>query len=159
MTRPASVWPAALVLVAAFTLDAGLGSRLSVFGVRPDLAVAALVPLALAVRAAAAAWLGLFAGILKGSFVPLALGSYAVSRCLAGWATGQLESRLFRDNMLVTMVAGAVASLIADGAFFLFAPQPQPAEYARLALVRALYTAVLVLPFALLARKLYPTEP
>lgn len=156
MSARRSALPAAAIVLLAFTLDAGLGQRLTVMNVRPDLAIAALVPAALAVRAGSAAWLGLAAGILKGSFIPLAPGSYAVSRALAGWTTGLLEERLFRDNLFVTMVAGVLASLVADGSFFFFAPQPDALRYLLLALGRALYTALLVVPCALVIRKIYP---
>jgi len=80
-----------LLIIAAFILDMALGSRLTIRGVRPDITLAALVPLALAVRAVAAAGFGLLAGVLEGSFVSLAFGSYAVSRTLAGWVVGLLE--------------------------------------------------------------------
>ncbi len=146
----------ALLLIAAFVLDMSLGSRLTIGAVRPDVTLAALVPLAMAVRSGPAAGLGLMAGLLEGSFVSLSLGSLAVSRTLAGWAAGLLEQRLFRDNLVVTMAAGVMASLIADGVFFLLAPQPLVAQYASVGLGRAVYAGFLVVPFALAMRKLYP---
>jgi len=156
--KPAAaiLWGALIVSV-AFVLDTALGHRIAIRGVRPDLSLAALAPVALAVRAAGGAWLGLFAGILRGSFVSLAFGSYAVSRCLAGWLTGLLQERFFRDNLLVTVAAGLMASLAADLTFFAFAPQPDARQYLLHAGGRALYTAVLVIPFALLVRRMYPS--
>jgi len=147
-----------LLIITAFILDMALGGRLTIRGVRPDITLAALVPLALAVRAGPAAGFGLLAGVLEGSFVSLAFGSYAVSRTLAGWVVGLLEERLCRDNIVVTMLAGIFGSIIEDTAFFIFAPQPDPGFYIQAALARAAYAACLVVPFAWVVGRLVPPE-
>lgn len=156
MKPAAAIARGALLVLAAFVLDMAIGHRLAFRNVQPDMSLAALTPVALAVRASGGAWLGLFAGVLKGSFVSLAFGSYAVSRCLAGWLTGLLQERFFRDNLFVTVAAGFMASLEADLTFFAFAPQPDAAQYWLSSGATALYTAVWVIPFALLVRRMYP---
>ncbi len=148
-----------LYLMTAFVLDMVLARRIEFHGVRPDLTMAALVPLALTVRRTGGAFLGLLAGALQGSCVSLYMGSFAVSRALAGWTVGLLEQRLFRDSLIVAAAAGLIASLTADSAFFLFAPQPQSALYWLGALGRAAWTALLVIPNALLVRRLLPLTP
>lgn len=159
MTPRVAALVCVLYLLAAFVLDMVLARRIEFLGVRPDLTMAALVPLALTVRRKGGAFLGLLAGALQGSCVSLYLGSFAVSRALAGWTVGLLEQRLFRDSLIVAAAAGLIGSLTADGAFYLFAPQPQSGLYWLVALGRAGWTALFVIPNALLVRRLLPLTP
>lgn len=157
-TTPALLVWGCLVIVAGFVLDMAVGPSMVVRGVRPDLTIAVLAPLALAVGAPRAAGFGLLAGLLEASFASLAFGSLAVSRTLMAWLVGLLDERLFRENLLVTGLAGFLGSLTADVAFYLFAPQSPPGAYAIQALGRAIYTMVLVLPFSLVIRVALPQK-
>jgi rod shape-determining protein MreD len=145
----------ALVVIAAFILDMSLGARMAVAGIRPDLTLAALVPVSLLIGQGSAAWLGLLAGSLQGAFASVAFGSLAVSRTVAAWLVGLIEARLFRDNLVVAGAAGFGAVLAADLLYFVFTPQPYPSQYALQTLGRAAYTMVLVVPATIGLRPLF----
>lgn len=144
-----------VVIVAAFILDMALGPRIAIAGARPDLTMAALVPVALWIGDGSAAWLGLLAGSLLGAFGSVGLGSLAVSRALAAWCTGMVERRLFRDSLLVASAAGFGALAVAELTFFAFSPQPDAVAYLAGALGRAVYNMVLVVPLTILLRPLF----
>ena len=154
----ACVGGSALVL-AAFVLDMVLGSRITAWGIRPDITLAALAPLAMAVGAGRAAPFGLLAGVVQGAFLSPALGSMAVSRTISAWAVGLLEARFYREHMVVTAAAGFLAAVLADASFYAFAPQERPGLYAARALGRAVYTMLLAMPFAVVVRRLFPRRP
>jgi len=140
----------------AFVADMALGSRMVVWGVRPDLTLAVLAPVSLLIGRASVAWLGLLAGALQGSFASVAFGSLSVSRSVAAWGVGMLEERLFRDSLAVAAAAGFASALGADVLFFVFAPQPYPAEYAYMAVGRALYNMALAVPIWAALRPVFP---
>ncbi len=149
------MWRGALVVLGAFVLDTALGSRAVILGVRPDVTMAALVPVCLLIGQASAAWMGLLVGSLQGAFGSPAFGSLAVSRSIAAWGIGLLEERLFRDNLLVAAAAGFCAVLGADLLLFAFAPQPEAATYVARTLGRATYTMALVVPLTVALRPLF----
>ncbi len=145
----------AVVLVIAFILDTALGARAVLFGVRPDITMAVLVPVCLLIGQASAAWLGLLVGALQGAFGAPAFGSLAVSRTATAWGVGLLEERLFRDNLLVAAAAGFCAVLCADVLLYAFAPQPDAVSFARHSFGRAVYTMALVVPSTIALRPLF----
>src|SRR5207249_1072964 len=71
------------------------------------------------------------------------VGSYIVSRTLAGTALGSLGSRFVATNLLVISSAGALGVLAADGLFYLFAPQPGALRWLKISLGEAAANAAI----------------
>jgi len=144
-----------LILSAAIVLDLALGEGWTIRGIRPDLTLAALVPIALRFGAGAGSGWGLMTGLILGAFGPIALTSIAVSRVVAGWTVGLLNLRVFRDHVLVTAGAGMIGSLIADIGQYMIVPLGDPKPFLVLAVGRSAYTAALVVPMSLFIRRVF----
>lgn len=152
MTRAKRARLAAAV-VAAFILQAAFGGDLAVAGIRPNLALTTLSVACIFVGPVTGALLGFLCGLLEASFAALFVGSYLVTRSVAGWAVGALEERVFRDNLVFAAITTFLVSLLAEVAFFLFAPQPDAGTFALATLGAAAYNGVLAVPVYLLVRR------
>jgi rod shape-determining protein MreD len=142
-----------LALLLSFTLHIAFGSSLSLFNAQPNLALLTLLVCCLFCGPRTGAFAGFFTGLLEGSYAAGYLGSFLVTRSLAGWLVGALDERLFRDNPLIAMGIAFLGTLLAECCFFLFAPQPHPARYFLNALTGSLYNAALALPLYYLLRR------
>lgn len=143
----------ALALVLAFALNAAYGSRLTIANARPNLSTTALLTACLFADCEMGAWLGFMVGMLEAAFAARFIGSFIVTRTLAGFLVGLLEERIFRDNIFVAAAAVFVGSLFIDACFFLFAPQPHVARWFTSSLMQAAFNCALALPLYLLIKR------
>jgi rod shape-determining protein MreD len=148
------VWRSALALIvlAGFVLNAALGPSLVIRGVAPHLGLSALLLACLFTSARTGAALGFLLGLLEASFTPLYVGSLLTCRLVVGFAVGALEERVFRDNLLVAIAIVFLGTLMGEGLFFLFVPQPAVGRWAVSTLGEAGYNAILAPPLYWLIR-------
>ena len=143
-----------LVLLVAFVLQAAYGSALAIHEARPNLSLTTLLIVCLFADAPTGALLGFLMGLLEAAYTERYVGSFLVTRSLAGWAVGVLDETIFRDNLLVTLLTAPVGTLLVEGCFFLFAPQPHVLRWADRTLLQALYNGLLALPLYLVLRRI-----
>ena len=82
-------------LIVAASIQGNLPRAISIFGAMPDLVLVVLIAYSLAEDPEFGATLGFFAGLIQGSAVGMSLGSFIVTRTIAGFAAGFLPTRLF----------------------------------------------------------------
>ena len=124
-------------------------------GARPDFLTATAILGALFCDANGGAALGFAAGLIYASLASPPHGGFGgliVSRTLVAATIGWLDERVFRDNALIAVALVAGGTALAEGLFFLFAPQPHVLHWARGVLFTTLYNTVLALPFYFLIR-------
>lgn len=150
---------AAVVLIGLFTLHAAFASSLCYRDWRPNLALTGLFLAALFAGPNAGAVMGFCTGLMEASFVCDDVGSFIVTRTLAGFAVGALEDRIYRDNIFVALVIVLQGTLLVHGCFFLVAPQPHALLYATRAAEECLYNGALAIPLFYLIRRLRTLQP
>lgn len=124
---------------------------------KPDFLTATAVLCALFCDVNGGAAVGFFAGLLHASMAGPphgGFGSLIVSLTLICMLIGWLDERLFRDNFLIAIVLVALGTPLAEGLFFVFAPQPHISHWARALGLTTLYNSVLALPLYFLIRRL-----
>jgi rod shape-determining protein MreD len=143
-------------LFLAFALHAAFDSSLVVAGAHPSLSLAALLVACLFANGDTGAWLGFMVGLLEASYASRYIGSYIVTRTLAGYLVGLLEERIFRDNFVVAIATVFVGTVFTDTCFFLFAPQPNPLRWFVDTLTQSCYNTALAVPLFVVFRRLTP---
>lgn len=149
------------VLLAAIA-QAVYADALHIHGARPDFLTAATVICALFCDANVGAGLGFLAGLLMASLTSppkSGFGSLIVSRTLIGFAVGWLEERIERDNPLLAIALVTAGTALANGLFFLFAPQRNINHWAHGMVLTTLYNALLAYPLYLLIRLMVGKRP
>lgn len=142
----------AIALFIGFALQVALSNALRIRGIAPHIALTTLLVECLFVGPNTGAVLGFALGLLEGSYASRYLGSFLVTRSLAGFAVGTMEERIFRDNPVVAVATALIGSVLVEGCFFLFVPQTPVLRWARHMLYQALYNAALALPLYFLLR-------
>ena len=152
----ALVWLAILFLLVAGAQSAIVGRLPLPTGAEPDLVMTLALVAALLSDAATGAWVGLFAGLVTSALVGQTVGTYLVSRTLAGFAAGNATARLFRGNIAVVLVGVLLASLVSEAIYLLAAPRMVLAHgvgtAARTAALSAVANAVCALPLLFILR-------
>ena len=144
-----------LFFVACFQY--AFANAMQIRGAQPDLLMTFTIVGAMFCDMGGGAATGFFAGLFHASFASPpggGFGALIVSRTLVGAGVGWMEDRVFRDQPLFTALCVAVGTLISEAIFFVAAPQPQTLHWAKMALLSALYNAVIALPMAAVLRRL-----
>ncbi len=144
---------AALLIAIGFIFHSAYARDFQIHGVTPNIAVCVLLVLSLFFGPNAGAAMGFCTGLMEASFVSDYVGSFIVTRTLAGFAVGALEERIYRDNAFVAIIAVVAGTLLIAGCFFLFAPQPHAVTYMTRALNESIYNGVIALPLYLVIRR------
>jgi rod shape-determining protein MreD len=147
-----------LALLVAFAVHAAYDHQLSIRSARPSLSLTALLTICLFTNSQRGAWLGFMVGLLEASYASRFIGSFIVTRTLAGFLVGLLDERIFRDNVLVAAATAFVGTLFVDTCFFVFAPQPHALGWFTSTLHEAVYNTVLAIPLYYLFKKLVPRK-
>lgn len=151
-------WAAGLLAVCAI-LEGTLSPRIAIWGAQPDLPLIAVCCLSLLSGRSAGAALGFAAGLLTGALADSThLGSFIVSRTLAGFVAGWLP-RLFRPQLLgACFLATLGCTFLAHLAYLLGSPETDLGSWVKLALMRSLYNAVLATPLYLVLLRSLKTD-
>ena len=147
-----------LVLFMAGVAQTTLAPRLFFFGGQPDFVFAVVIAAALLAEAGLGALLGLGGGLITAALVGETVGTFLVSRTLAGFAAGAMGGRLFRSNAGVVFLGALLASAVAEGVYVLAAPGPAAVASGgaglRAILVGTAWNAVLAVPASALLRRM-----
>ena len=146
-----------LTLFLAALAQSVWADAMQIRGARPDILTAAAILGALFCDANGGAALGFAAGLIHASLAAPPNGGFGgliVSRTLVAATIGWLDERVFRDNALIAVALVAGGTALAEGLFFLFAPQPHVAQWAKAVLLTTLYNTILALPLYFLIRRL-----
>ena len=146
-----------LALFLAAMAQSVWADAMQIRGARPDFLTATAILGALFCDANGGAALGFAAGLIYASLAAPPHGGFGgliVSRTLVAAAIGWLDERVFRDNALIAVALVAGGTALAEGLFFLFAPQPHVTHWAKAVLSTTLYNTVLALPLYFLLRRL-----
>ena len=143
-----------VLLLGAFVFHAAYDGRLAIGPAQPSLSLTALLTSALFVSPETGAWIGFVSGLLEASYSPRFVGSYIVTRTLAGFLVGMLEDRIFRDSVFVAVATVFLGTLFVDVVFFAFAPQTRVLLWFKVSLLEAVYNGVLAVFYYWLFKKL-----
>ena len=146
-----------LAIFLAALAQSVFADAMEIRGARPDFLLMTAILGALFCDANGGAGLGFAAGLFHASLaapVHGGFGGLVVSRTLVAAAVGWLDERVFRDNPLIAVALVGVGTALAEGLFFLFAPQPHVAAWARNVGLTTLYNTVLALPIYLVLRRI-----
>ncbi|MCD6359528.1 MAG: hypothetical protein J7M38_01605 [Armatimonadetes bacterium] len=142
----------ALLLIVATALQNTWPGWLLLLGRGPDVALTAVV----AVAISGGPVLGCFAGLMAGLFVPasqsLSLGAFLLTYMLAGTVVGLMRGMLLADRLLVPMLIVLVTAPLAEAIRMIIAPPLAPAPWMLGALVTGIYSAVAAAPVHALVR-------
>lgn len=152
----------ALALFLAALAQSAWADAMRFYGAKPDFLILIALLGAMFCDANESACLGFFAGLLtaclaappRGGF-----GSLIVSRTLVAFGVGWLEERIFRDNALLAVAIVACGTALAEGLFFVLAPQHPIGHWARGATLTTLYNALLAIPAYFLLRRCLGPRP
>ncbi|HEX8550715.1 MAG TPA: hypothetical protein VF681_04080 [Abditibacteriaceae bacterium] len=111
-----------LALLLAIVLQTTLFARVTPFGAHIDLPLLTVVSIGLLLGWEWGAGYGLAAGLLMGVYVPTSIGSFALSRLVAGGVIGLFDKGFSRDNPLAPPLCAAGATAGAALLFFIMAP-------------------------------------
>jgi len=120
LARSAAFTAAAILLCAA--LQFSVTHWLRIAGVEPDLLLVVTVVIALLSGPRAGMAIGFSAGVIEGALLGRGIGVYAAAKTVAGYIAGVAGGRLFAENLIVTMVATAVVTLVHEGIVGIFTP-------------------------------------
>jgi len=135
-----------LLSVVVCSWNAGLGRALSIGGVCPDLALTFIICAGVIAGPETGAATGLLCGVIQaGQLGSEGLGALLVSRMVAGLGAGYLGARVFSANAIAPLLCAAVATLMAEAAYFLMAPYPLFRAWLQGVLQEALYNGVAAL--------------
>ena len=137
------------VLFLAAVLQAAFANAVQVFGGRPDLILTTALVGSMFCGEGASALLGFSAGLFHASLAApphAGVGSIIVSRTIACVGIGCLEDRVYRDSVIVALIVVLMGTLSAECLFFLFNPQHNLLQWARLAALTLAWNVVLAAP-------------
>ncbi|MFQ3549984.1 MAG: rod shape-determining protein MreD [Armatimonadota bacterium] len=111
-----------ILLLIAAGLQGNFPSFLSLFGAKPDFIFVVLITFSLDEEPDFGAILGFISGLIHGSVVGFALGSFIITRTIIGFISGLVTTRVFGDNPLVPVVSAAWLTLVCEGLFIILNP-------------------------------------
>ncbi len=133
-------------LVLALALQTTVLNAVAIGEVKPDLVLVVAICVGLLAGPGAGAVCGAAAGLLEGYAQGLHLGSLGVSRTVAAFVAGTVETQLMRDKVVVPAATGLMGSLVAHVVYFVLAPELPIARPLRIAVVESLYNMLLTPP-------------
>jgi LytS/YehU family sensor histidine kinase len=123
------------------------------FGGQPDFVLTLALVAALLTDAAVGSLLGLFAGLVSASLVGQAVGTFLVSRTIAGFIAGSFTERLYGKNWGVMLLGVFVGSVVADLLNGLATPRISLLHWLQSALVGGTMNALLAIPLSLILQR------
>lgn len=107
-------WSLLAILGLAFLAQTTFAGFLAIGGVAPNLLQAVVVTFGLLFGPEVGAASGALAGILRDVAFGKYIGLSVISLGLVGWLAGLAERRVFKDNLFLPILAGFLATLIAE---------------------------------------------
>lgn len=105
-------WALAVILLLSYLVQSVMGPFLAIGGVVPNIVLVVVIVFGLLFGSR----VGLAAGIAGGLLIDLTLGqligSHLLSLGTVGFVVGQVEDRVFKDNLLLAVLGGVIGSFI-----------------------------------------------
>lgn len=144
---------AALVTYAVVVFQNALDDLITAWGVSPDLLLVWTICIGLASGRHAGALVGFACGLMQGGLQQTAIGAFAISKTVSGFASGALAGRMFRENWLVPIVSAVVLTVVNETVFLLLCRSADWSQAPRIIGLRMAYHALLTpIAFALVTR-------
>ncbi len=110
------------MMALALALQTTVFSSISIGDVKPDLVLVVALCAGLLVGPGTGAIVGAFAGLFEGYAQGERIGSLGLSRAIAAFLAGTVETHVLPDNVVVPMVTVFLGSLAAHAVYFAVAP-------------------------------------
>jgi len=117
--KRARFWALPLAIVAAVVLQSTVIPDIAIDWIKPDLILVITVLVGLLHGPIGGAAAGLFGGLLEDLFAGRFIGLFGLTRMLAGYLAGLVETRVYREPFLVPMATSFVATLVSETSLFL----------------------------------------
>lgn len=154
-SSPFAVFVYCALLLLAAGLQAQVSHRLHFCGGQPDFLFALLLTTAfLSDSSGTGALIGFGGGLMTGAVVWETVGTFLVSRTLAGFVAGWFSDRMSQSNVAVLIFAVAGASVVGELVYVLAAPRIGLSRWVLGALVGTAWNIALSLPLFFLLRRL-----
>ena len=152
-----------LLLLTALVLQATLVPLIAVQGVRPDLLLLAVVSSGLLLGKEHGVGIGFFAGLLQDLASGNVFGVNVLSKMASGYIAGLLERKVFKENILLPILAIVLATLfngtITILLMLIFGHKLDLPSAAMSVAETALYNAILAVPMHRLVYSLAGITP
>jgi len=118
-----------------------------VWGTYPDLFLVLSVCAGMTLGTRRATMLGLLFGYLEGIMQGDSLGSFMVSRGFVALLAAMAETRLYRENLWVSVIGVLLGTIVGEAVFLIMTPHYPFPYWAITMLKEAVYNSVFTLPF------------
>ncbi len=110
---------AAVFIISLLLIQTTLLEYSEIAGIKPNLLLVLAVCAGLLTGSSEGAVIGFFAGLAHDLATGTVFGLYALLSAAAGYLTGMINRRLYRDNIIVLIAAVFAASVVFESAVFL----------------------------------------
>lgn len=141
-------------LFAAWVLQFGVAPHLSLLGARPDFLIVATVCFALISPPGSAAAFGFGSALVQGGMAGANLTHYVTSRCVTAFLVSLGRTTDLEFSVVVAAIVAFIASLVAQGLLYFFAPTPNIRDFAQATILMASMNAVFAMPAYATMRRL-----
>ncbi len=157
MKQAKSILVTVICLWMAGGCQQSLAPHMAIYRAWPDFLLVNVACLSLFTTRAGGTLLGFAGGVIHGALAGVNLAAYAITRTLAGFMVGWLNSLEFDANVFVAFMATAGASLFAQLVLMFVAPPEAILPFLGATIASAMYNGVIAMPvYALLKRILDP---
>lgn len=136
-------------MIVGLALQTTVLHAVSIGGVKPDLVLVVALCAGLIVGPGTGALIGACAGLLEGYAQGAHIGSLGLSRALAAFLAGTVETHVMPDNVIVPMITVFLGSLAAHAIYFVVAPEFPIARPLRIGMTESLLNMLFTPPLYL----------
>ncbi|HEY5586564.1 MAG TPA: rod shape-determining protein MreD [Ruminiclostridium sp.] len=105
------------ILIFTFvTTQVTLLNFISIFGVAPNLVIILIVSVSLLEGSVYGSTVGFFIGLCLDAVIGIALGYHALIGMLLGWSLGNINKRLFKENIFVMAICTFISTILFESA-------------------------------------------
>jgi len=145
---PRALFLLSLLLLAATAVQGLFAHHLRWRGGQPDFIFTVALVAALLSGAGAGSVFGFLGGLFTASIAGSTVGTFLVTRTIAGFVAGWFSERMFRGNILVIMASVLCATGVSELLYILAVPRVGFTVWLPAALIGACWNAVLAVPAA-----------
>lgn len=136
-------------MVVALALQTTVLNSVAIGDIKPDLVLVVALCAGLMVGPGTGALIGAVAGLLEGYAQGAHVGSLGLSRAIAAFLAGTVETHVMPDNVIVPMITVLLGSLAAHAVYFIVAPEFPMARPIRIGMTESLLNMVFTPPLYL----------
>ncbi|MCS6859740.1 MAG: hypothetical protein NZT92_05405 [Abditibacteriales bacterium] len=160
MSRSGQIFFSFLAVCAAVVVQSAWAQHWRGMDVLPDIVLTVVLLIGIITGPRRAALQGFVGGYFCGVLAGVSLGSFMVSRLLAGYVIGLVQNVMVRDNPMVAWISVFVGTVLAEAVMFLMNPTFPLSLWLETTLKEAVLNALLsILIYPLLLRLLRGRAP